>query len=618
MTDVIQLLPDSVANQIAAGEVIQRPASVIKELVENAVDAGAHTVNVLVVDAGRTSIQVIDDGCGMSETDARLAFERHATSKIRKADDLFDLHTMGFRGEALPSIVAVSQVELRTRRQSDEVGTCLVMAGSRVESQEPCSCPVGSSFLVSNLFFNVPARRKFLKTNATELNNILTAFERIVLVYPDISFTLHSNGQELMNLRAGSLRQRITDVYGRRYGQELLPVSVETAMCRITGFVAKPESARKKGATECFFVNGRFMKHPYFHKAVQQAYDRLIPAGMHVPYLIYFDVNPADIDVNIHPTKTEIKFENEQAIWQILTAAVKDAIGQFCEIPQIDFDTEGRPDIPIYNPNTQNASDNLNTPSSPRTPGNPTYNPFSPSQKKASNGWEQLYDGLQPANKQPASSPSFFDNGFLPDSVVAPGPAGRDFLTADKSPAHYQYKGCYIMTAVKSGLMVIDQYRADVRIRYEQCLAQLQARSAETQQVLFPEVVQFSPSEQPLLDQILPRLSAIGFELTDLGQGSFAVNGIPTGIDGLNYVQLLHDMVADAVSSAGDSMDELNKTLALSMARHVAIPQGQVLSNSEMENLVNELFACSNVNYTPDGKAILGILPQRDIEKLLG
>ena len=618
MTDVIQLLPDSVANQIAAGEVIQRPASVIKELVENAVDAGAHTVNVLVVDAGRTSIQVIDDGCGMSETDARLAFERHATSKIRKADDLFDLHTMGFRGEALPSIVAVSQVELRTRRQSDEVGTCLVLSGSRVESQEPCSCPVGSSFLVSNLFFNVPARRKFLKTNATELNNILTAFERIVLVYPDIHFTLHSNGQELMNLRAGTLRQRITDVYGRRYGQDLLPVSVETAMCRITGFVAKPETARKKGVAECFFVNGRFMKHPYFHKAVQQAYDRLIPAGMHVPYLIYFEVSPADIDVNIHPTKTEIKFENEQAIWQILTAAVKDAIGQFCEIPQIDFDTEGRPDIPVYNPNTQNTQSTQDIPSFPKTSGNPSYNPFTPSQKKASNGWEQLYEDLQPAHSPSASSPTFFDDGFLPDSDIAPSPAGRDFLTADKSPVHYQYKGCYIMTAVKSGLMVIDQYRADVRIRYEQCLAQLQARSAETQQVLFPEVVQFAPSEQPLLEHILPRLSAIGFELTDLGQGSFAVNGIPTGLDGLNYVQLLHDMVADAVSSAGDSMDELNKTLALSMARHVAIPQGQVLSNSEMENLVNELFACSNVNYTPDGKAILGILPQCDIEKLLG
>ena len=616
MTDVIQLLPDSVANQIAAGEVIQRPASVVKELVENAVDAGANTINVLVVDAGRTSIQVIDNGCGMSETDARLAFERHATSKIRKADDLFDLHTMGFRGEALPSIVAVSQVELRTRRESDEVGTCLMMAGSRVESQEPCSCPVGSSFLVSNLFFNVPARRKFLKTNATELNNILTAFERIVLVYPDISFTFHSNGQELMNLRAGSLRQRIADVYGRRYGQELLPVSVETAMCKITGFVAKPESARKKGVAEYFFVNGRFMKHPYFHKAVQQAYDRLIPAGMHVPYLIYFEVSPADIDVNIHPTKTEIKFENEQAIWQILIAAVKDAIGQFCEIPQIDFDTEGRPDIPVYNP---------------------SYNPFSPSQKKASNGWEQLYDGIPSAHSQPPSSPSFFDDGLLPEPVGSSVSAGRDTPMADftsqrhtleertphsdpwseKSPVHYQYKGCYIMTAVKSGLMVIDQYRADVRIRYEQCLAQLQTRSAETQQVLFPEVVQFSPSEQPLLEHVLPRLSAIGFELTDLGQGSFAVNGIPAGLDGLNYVQLLHDMVADAAANVGDSMDDLNKTLALSMARHVAIPQGQVLSNDEMENLVNELFACSNVNYTPDGKAILGILSQHDIEKLL-
>ncbi len=612
MTDVIQLLPDSVANQIAAGEVIQRPASVIKELVENAVDAGAHTVNVLVVDAGRTSIQVIDDGCGMSETDARLAFERHATSKIRKADDLFDLHTMGFRGEALPSIVAVSQVELRTRRKEDEIGTCLMLSGSRVESQEPCSCPVGSSFLVSNLFFNVPARRKFLKTNATELNNILTAFERIVLVYPDINFTLHSNGQELMNLRAGSLRQRISDVYGRRYGQELLPVNVATAMCKITGFVAKPEAARKKGAAEYFFVNGRFMKHPYFHKAVQQAYDRLIPTGMHVPYFIYFDVNPADIDVNIHPTKTEIKFENEQAIWQILTATVKDAIGQFCEIPQIDFDIEGKPDIPVYNPSPLDGQEPSAIPSAPRPVGNPSYNPFASSsstQKKAANGWEQFYDGLD------HSHPMLFEDQAAPENSPR---KPLQSLPEDKSPVHYQYKGCYIMTAVKSGLMVIDQYRADVRIRYEQCLAQLQARSAETQQVLFPEVVQFRASEQPLLERVLPRLSAIGFELTDLGQGSYAVNGIPTGLDGLNYVQLLHDMVTDAVNSSGDSMDDLNSTLALSMARHVAIPQGQVLSNDEMENLVNELFACSNVNYTPDGKLILSILPQQDIEKLLG
>ena len=335
MSDVIHLLPDSVANQIAAGEVIQRPASVIKELVENAVDAGAKTIHVVVVDAGRTSIQVIDDGKGMSETDARLSFERHATSKIAQADDLFALHTMGFRGEALASIAAVAHVELHTRREEDEVGTRILIAGSKVVSQEPVSCPVGSNFKVENLFFNVPARRKFLKSNATELSNILTAFERIVLVYPDIHFTLHHNGTEMLNLKAGSLRQRISDVFGRQYSQDLLPVEVRTAMCSLTGFVSKPEGARKKSGHDYFFVNGRYMKHPYFHKAVITAYDRLIPEGMQVPYFLYFEVEPADIDVNIHPTKTEIKFENEQAIWQILTAAVRDALGKFCEVPAI-------------------------------------------------------------------------------------------------------------------------------------------------------------------------------------------------------------------------------------------------------------------------------------------
>ena len=603
MTDVIQLLPDSVANQIAAGEVIQRPASVVKELVENAVDAGAHTINVLVVDAGRTSIQVIDDGCGMSETDARLAFERHATSKIRKADDLFSLHTMGFRGEALPSIAAVSQVELRTRRSNDEIGTCLTLSGSRVESQEPCSCNVGSRFTVSNLFFNVPARRKFLKTNVTELNNILTTFERIVLVYPDICFTLHSNGQELMNLRAGSLRQRITDVYGRRYGQDLLPLEVETALCKVTGFVAKPETARKKGVAEYFFVNGRYMKHPYFHKAVQQAYERLIPSGMHVPYFIHFHVNPADIDVNIHPTKTEIKFENEQAIWQILTAAVKDAIGQFCAIPQIDFDTEGKPDMPVFN------AQGTDYPDMPKTVQTPQYNPFTqhtPAKPKVTPGWEQLYEGQQQTSK----GQELFDIPFE-EQATAVG-------VEEKSPIHYQYKGRYIMTAVKSGLMVIDQNRADIRIRYERYLSQLQTRTADIQQVLFPEVVQFPPSENVVMEKLLPRLAAVGFDLTPLGQGSYAVNGIPGGIEGLDYVRLLRNMVDDATQHGVVNDDELNSSLALSMARHAAIPQGQVLDNQEMENLVNELFVCSNVNYTPDGRPILAILPQHDIEQLLG
>ena len=607
MTDVIALLPDSVANQIAAGEVIQRPASVIKELVENAVDAGAKTINVLVVDAGRTSIRVIDDGCGMSMTDARLAFERHATSKIRQADDLFSLHTMGFRGEALPSIAAVSQVELRTRRQEDEVGTCLTLSGSHVVGQEPCSCAVGCSFTVSNLFFNVPARRKFLKTNATELNNILTAFERIVLVYPEINFTLHSNGQELMNLRSGSLRQRITDVYGRRYGQDLLPVGVETSLCRITGFVAKPESARKKGVHECFFVNGRYMKHPYFHKAVAQAYDRLIPAGAHVPYFIYFEVNPADIDVNIHPTKTEIKFENEQPIWQILTAAVHDAIGQFCEIPQIDFDTEGKPEIPVYDPTISSPS---SLSSSSRISSVPAYNPF---KQKPSADWQRLYEGLPSSEEIAAPAPSLFEEPTVntPQSIAN---------SQDISPLHYQYKGRYVMTAVKSGLMVIDQHRADVRIRYERYMRQLADAPSQTQRLLFPETVDLTTAESALMPDLLPALTAVGFDLTPLGPVSFAVAGVPADIEGIDPVGLLHDILADAADNSPliSHLSNLNSQLALTLARKAAISYGEVLSNDEMDTLVNHLFACSDVNHTPDGKTILSILPQQDIERLMG
>lgn len=605
MSDVIQLLPDSVANQIAAGEVIQRPASVIKELVENAIDAGATTINVLVVDAGRTSIQVIDNGRGMSETDARLAFERHATSKICKADDLFALHTMGFRGEALASIAAVAQVELRTRMEENEVGTLLTISGSRVVGQEPVSCPVGSNFKVENLFFNVPARRKFLKTNATELNNIMTAFERIVLVYPQVSFTFHSNGSELLNLRSGNLRQRITDVFGKRFSQDLLPVDVETSMCHITGFVGKPEAARKKGSHDYFFVNGRYMKHAYFHKAVLNAYDRIVPVGMQVPYFIYFEVSPADIDVNIHPTKTEIKFENEQAIWQILTAAVKDAIGKFCEVPSIDFDTQGRPEIPVFDP-TKNVM-----PPSPHY--NPSYNPFREHAERKSSvpdDWQQLYEGLQPKSEEQ----QIFD---APLSWENEGDASIP-LIEDKSPVHYQYKATYIMTAVKSGLMIIDQYRADVRILYERYAEQLRERSGKSQRVLFPEVVHFAPSDAVVLDKILPELSAVGFELSDLGQNAFAINGIPAGIDGMDFVSLLQSIVRDATENISSAADEISHTLALSMARSAAIPHGQVLTNDEMESVVNQLFACSNVNFTPDGKAILCILPQKDIEQLLG
>ena len=586
MSDVIHLLPDSVANQIAAGEVIQRPASVIKELVENSVDAGATTIHVVVVDAGRTMIQVIDDGKGMSETDARLSFERHATSKIAQADDL--------------------------------LGTCIRIAGSKVVSQEPVSCPVGSNFKIENLFFNVPARRKFLKSNATELSNILTAFERIVLVYPDIHFTLHHNGTEMLNLKAGSLRQRISDVFGRQFSQDMLPVEVQTAMCTITGFVSKPEGARKKSGHDYFFVNGRYMKHPYFHKAVITAYDRLIPDGMQVPYFLYFEVQPGDIDVNIHPTKTEIKFENEQAIWQILTAAVRDALGKFCEVPTIDFDTQGSPEIPAFNPERQVAP--------PQLSYNPDYNPFASNPSRPSNpsqpsipshssSWEALYEGLE---KRPSLAPAP-EEGEMFGSFEEPADAVQtpEMILSEKSPAHYQYKGKYLMTAVKSGLMIIDQYRADVRIRYDRYMEQMAAHTAHTQKLLFPEVVQFAPSDAVLLEKLLPELANLGFDLSDLGGHSFAVNGVPTGIDGLDPVRLLRQLVDDS-GTLGSQVATLHSQLALSLARHAAIPYGQLLNNDEIENIINQLFACSNVNYTPDGKAILCILPQADIEQLLG
>lgn len=610
MSDIIQLLPDSVANQIAAGEVIQRPASVIKELVENAIDAGATSIQVLVVDAGRTSIQVIDNGKGMSETDARLSFERHATSKIRKADDLFALHTMGFRGEALASIAAVAQVELVTRMADKDLGTRLSIAGSKVQGQEPVPAPVGSNFTVQNLFYNVPARRKFLKTNATELSNIMTAYERMVLVYPSIAFSLHSNGTELMALRAGNLRQRVVDVFGKRINQDLLPLEVETAMGKIRGFIGKPESARKKGAHQYFFVNGRYMKHPYFHKAVMAAYERLVPPGVQTPYFIYFDVNPGDIDVNIHPTKTEIKFENEQAIYQILTTAVKDAIGRFCEVTAIDFDTEGKPDIPLFDPSMQV---DLPSPSY-----NPAYNPFSsghsPSRSpKAPAQWERLYDNLPDGQ---AVGQDMFGQGDAPE--MQGGEILEGNLISGKSPTHYQYKERYIMTAVKSGLMIIDQHRADVRIRYERFLESLQGRPGETQRVLFPETVQFPPSSLALLPTILPGLQALGFDLSDLGGGGYGINGVPVGIGQAAPASLLMQMVGDAVEGGSGAEDAVRKSLAASMASSTAVPSGQMLTNEEMEDMVNQLFSCSNVNYTPDGKAILCILPQRDIEQLLG
>ena len=630
MSDIIRLLPDSVANQIAAGEVIQRPASVIKELVENAIDAGAGHIDVSVTDAGKTCIQVIDNGKGMSETDARLAFERHATSKIREASDLFALRTMGFRGEALASIAAVAEVELRTKQHGEELGTSIFIAGSKVEKQEPVACPEGSNFIVRNLFFNVPARRKFLKSNQTELSNIISEFERIALVNPEVSFTFHHNGTEILNLPAIQLRQRIMGVFGKKLNQDLLSLDIDTTMVKIHGFIGKPETARKKGARQFFFVNGRYMRHPYFHKAVADAYEHLIPTGEQVSYFIYFDVDPANIDVNIHPTKTEIKFENEQAIWQILSAAVKETLGRFNAVPSIDFDTEGMPDIPAIDMAGSFGG------GAPVTSYDPTYNPFNQSSSivppssyssagKKKTEWEPFYQGLERHERQTEDTiPAF------PDDMVFSGKYHEtedtaeptiydehpDAVITEKAAQHYQYKGTYILTSVKSGLMIIDQHRAHVRILYDKYMDQIQKHVGLSQRMLFPDMIHFSPSEVPVLEEIMDDLTSLGFELSSLGGGTYSINGVPADIEGLNPEQLITNIVHSAIEKGCKVKEEVQSMIALSMARASAIVAGQVLSNDEMNALVDGLFSAPSPNYTPDGKTVLALMNDDDIEKL--
>ncbi len=591
--DIIHLLPDSVANQIAAGEVVQRPASVIKELMENAVDAGASAVDVLVQDAGRTSIQVIDDGKGMSETDARMAFERHATSKIAKAEDLFTLYTMGFRGEALPSIAAVSQVRLTTRTENQDLGVQLSLEGSKLVGQEVCSCPVGANFEVSNLFFNVPARRKFLKSNQTELNNIIQEFERIALVNPGVAFTLSSNGNRLMQLSAGSTLQRIVAIFGKRLSEQLLPVQVETSLVKISGYVGKPESARKKGASQYLFVNGRFMRHPRFHYAVMEAFSHLIPEGNQVPYFIYFEVSPASIDVNIHPTKTEIKFENEQEIWSILLAAVRDALGKFNAVPTIDFDVEGRPDIPAF------QSGGYSEVKAPRVQVNTSFNPFSThsESQKSTRQWEKLYEQAMASSVQ--SEPR--SEMLFPESD-------------ERSTQHFQYKGQYILTAVQSGLMIVDQRRAHIRILYERYLAQMKEHDAATQGLLFPELLELSPSDAALLSSMLDDVRSLGFDIVPLGGSTFSVVGTPSGQ--INPLAVVQQMIETVKMQDSVGSDALHHRLALVLAQHNAIEVGEVLTPVQMETLIGDLFSCDNPNLSPNGQSVLTILRQEAMDKM--
>ena len=611
MADVIRLLPDVVANQIAAGEVIQRPSSVVKELMENSVDAGADAIEVWVTDAGKTNIQVVDNGRGMSETDARLSFERHATSKIRTAADLFALHTMGFRGEALASIVAVAQVELKTRTKEDDLGVWMYLEASKLVEQKAVACKIGSSFSIKNLFFNVPARRRFLKSDATELNNIMTEFERVALIHPEIGFTFHRDESLVMDLRPSSFRKRITSLFGNNLDKQLLPVQVETSLIKIDGFVGNPESARTKGARQFFFVNHRYMKHQYFNRAVMAAFDKLIPPDKQVPYFLCLEVDPGKIDVNIHPTKTEIKFEDDQAIWKILLAAVKESLGRFNVAPSMDFTDENVLEIPVFNPTTPVAS--------PQIEYDRSYTPFqdtprtSSSRNYAPDRWEDLYASLKKTtltavNQVQEVVQPLFDE---PKSEPTTEPVEKD------TAVYFQYRGKYIFTTVRSGLMMIDQNRASLRIAYDRFMKQIKQHSVVVQGLLFPEILQVPVGKSVVFSEHLSEMATVGFDIESMGGGRFAVNGVPAGTEKQDILLLVQEVYELFINNAGTALDKIYHQVALTLARRNLLPNGQTLNNEEMKKLVDDLFLCEIPNYTPDGKLVLTIIGNEKIESLL-
>ncbi len=611
MPDVIQLLPDSVANQIAAGEVVQRPASVVKELMENSIDAGASSVQVIVRDGGKALIQVIDDGCGMSETDARLCFERHATSKIREANDLFAIQTMGFRGEALASIAAVAEVEMKTRIPESQVGTSIRIYGSELLEHEAVSCTVGTSISVKNLFFNIPARRKFLKSTSLELKHIISEFQRVSLANPQVAFMLSHNGADIYKLPAGNIKQRITYLMGKSIGQYLLDINTHTSVVEISGFIGKPECAKKSPGEQFFFVNNRYMKNAYLHKAVMKAYEKLIPPDTIPPYFIFLKTDPGTIDVNIHPTKTEIKFEDERMIWQILNAGVREAMGKFAIVPSIDFETEMVIDIPFF-PKSAPVSP-------PEIEVNPDFNPFdrdyvsrSSSQqvhghnRPSTRGWQDLFlqqQGSGFESKQEESSSHLFSK--TESEPVFPKASQRFF----------QLKNRFILTSVKSGLMVIDQKRAHERILFENYLLTLSMGSASSQQELFPQSIEMSSGDFALLHAVADDLAALGVVIGFLGQNTIAVNALPANVKVSNAEQLIHDFLGAFKENTAEQGADIHHRLAQSLAKASSIPYNRQLEPIEMQDLVDKLFACQQPNVSPDGKPTITILGVDELEK---
>ena len=633
--DVIRLLPYSVANQIAAGEVIQRPASVIKELVENAIDAGGTDISIILKDAGRTLIQVVDNGCGMSPTDARMAFERHATSKIASADDIYSLHTMGFRGEALASIAAVAQVDMRTMRHDDTIGTRLLISESKFESQEPATCVPGTNLMVKNIFFHMPARRKFLKKDSVELGHIMREFERLALVNTNVNFTLIHNEVTLHQFYASTLKQRIAALFGKSMESMLAPVATETSIVKIEGFIGMPRGARKRGYEQFLFVNGRNMRHPVFHKAVMKCYEQLIAPDCQPSYFINFDVDPATIDVNIHPQKHEIKFENEMAIAQILTAAIKETLGKTQAAGALDFDSLDAPEIPLFNPDDSVAT--------PPESFDSDFNPFSPAadnDEESANAasrsyssvhrtapvphdWDKLYESFQQKREDAYMNPPSIPAQEVLTQSLPSGPDESGFFTHDETeqaPAAtcFQLQQRYIITQASSGVRIINQHRAHVRILFDRNMQWLENGEPSSQKLMFGEDFELSPAQNALLRATKSQFEAYGFGLRDNGKCKWSITAVPAILKGASPLEALQQILEDISTVENPDAVAFREPLALALARSMAVRPRQSLSLTEMETIIADLFRSSNPGFTPDGQTIMILIDNNDISRRFG
>ncbi len=634
MADIIQLLPDSIANQIAAGEVIQRPASIVKELLENSIDAGATEIKLIVKDAGKTLVQVIDNGKGMSETDARMCYERHATSKIRAAQDLFAIRSMGFRGEAMASIAAVAQVEMRTRTAEEELGTRLVIEGSEVRVQEPCQCIKGTNISVKNLFYNVPARRNFLKSNAVEIRHILDEFQRIALAHEDIFFSLHHNGQEIFHLPAGKIRQRIVAVFGSHSNKKLVPIEEETDFLRIQGFVGKPEFAKKSRGEQYFFVNNRFIKSSYLNHAVYTAYDDLLPKDTYPLYVIFMDIDPARIDINVHPTKQEIKFEDEKIIYNYLKVAVRHGLGQYSIVPTLDFESEAGINSAMGFGNNGRGMRERNTPRPPQdnyngqtvgntdTGGNYYTMPSRGNTDNNLKNWQSLYEGLE--NKPvPSSPPPPAHEAPVGSVTIASGMSAstgeelddKDGTFSQQRKAPYQIHASYIVSQIKSGFLLIDQQAAHERILYEKYLGILENKKSLTQQELFPRTLTLSPADGDLLKDLLPQINRLGFDIQQFGQTNFVINGVPADLgNNINEQRVIESLIEQAKMNVDFKLN-IGENIARGMAQSAATKRGTPLTDDEMRELTDKLFACAVPYKSPRGRNCFVTIDLEELER---